>query len=499
MRFWMTTLCLSLLFIIAAPITAQNDSPPRSITSEDAANLRILTLLAHHVAPITEMSFSPDGTGFLSASLDGQLCVWNVARRGQTPGELRFCLEGYAAGVTLFAWAADGRQLAVTLGDGMQIAIYEVADPINPADWGDIVPKTMLPVNDTTYLSLMWLPDGSRLFAHDLFDRFTLFGLDTTADDEPLAAIEGTAGVIGSTGSRAAVLDFDGNLILLNTTNGEEIGTAETDGANHVLFSPGARWLVTWDGDSVEIWDTVRFPTTRSLDAQADNVQFTPDGRFLATWEGQDIRLWNIETGETTGTLPEHRGGVRLLTFGANGTRAMSINAQGYSRYWDISNDGVPTLNFWVGGEIDDVLVGPDSNTLIVLRQDIEARFWDFARGQVRGIYDLSNAPLFSPDWSLVAISSGNLMVWHGLRDDPRIFDWMPIGFTSAITNIRPTPSQELQRIGVLPANTPVFAISRTEDATWLKIQLPDGSTGWIQPATLQLNGEIETLPISLD
>ncbi|MBZ0317520.1 MAG: SH3 domain-containing protein [Anaerolineae bacterium] len=496
MRFWMITHLLTLLILTISPAAGQGNPAPRSITAEDAANLRVLTLLAHHTAPITETSFSPNSTAFLTTSLDGTLCIWNVAARRQTPGQLRFCLEGYSPGVTMFAWSPDDRQLAVTLGDGLQIALYDIAPIVEPDEWADITPIFTLPVNDTPYLSLDFVADGQRLLAHDLFDTFTLFTLD--ADSEVLTRVEGMEGVMNAAASRMAVVGFDGNILLLNTADGEEFAELETDGASHALFSPGGRWLATWGGDAIQIWDTSRqrIPEPRTLEAQADNLQFTPDGRFLATWEGQNIRLWNIETGETTGTLPDHRGGVRLLIFGADSTRAVSVNTQGYARYWAISTEGVPTLRFWFEGEIDQVLVGPDSNSLITLRQDIEARFWDFERGQVRGRYDLSDAPLFSPDWTLIAISTGNLITWHGLNEDPRAFDWMPIGFTTAIINIRPTPSQELQRIGVLAANTPVFAIARTEDTTWLQIQLPDDTTGWIQPDTLRLNSNPDDLPV---
>ncbi|MBI5931764.1 MAG: SH3 domain-containing protein [Chloroflexi bacterium] len=500
MRFWMITLCLALFIFTTTPVTGQENSTPRSITAEDALNLRVLTLLAHHTAPITETSFSPNSTAFLTGSIDGTLCIWNVGvDHRQTPGVLRFCLKGYTPGVTLFAWSPDDVQLAVTLGDGLQIALYDITSVVAPDNWEGIAPSFTLPSNETPYLSLDFVAGGKQLLAHDLFDTLTLFSLDSNRDNSRLATLEGSEGVVNSDTSRAAIVDFDGNAVLLNTANGQEIATLETDGANHALFSPGGRWLVTWGGLTVQIWDTShpRIPAPRQIEAQADNLQFTPNGRFLATWEGQDIRLWNIETGEITGTMPEHRGGIRLLVFGADSTRAISINTQGYARYWEISDTGVPSLKFWFEGEIDNVLLGPDSRTLITLRQDIEARFWDFARGQVRGRYELSDAPLFSPDWTLVAISSGNLVVWQGLKDDPRTFDWTPLGFTTAVTNIRPTPSQDQQRLGVLAANTPVFAIARTEDGTWIQIQLPDDTTGWIQPSALQINGKIGDLPIS--
>ena len=499
MRFWMITLVLSLTILAVSPAAGQDNSTPRSITAEDAANLRVLTMLTHHTAPITETSFSPNSTSFLTSSLDGTLCIWNVAARRQIAGQLRFCLQGYTPGVTVFTWSPDATQLAVTFGDGLQIAVYNITSIVDADEWADIVPITTFPTNATTYLSLDFVAEGQRLLAHDLLDTFSLFTLDASDDTAALTTIEGVEAAINVDGSRVAVVDFAGNVVLLNTANGEVISTLKTDDVSHAIFSPGGRWLVTWGGSIVQLWDISRqrIPEPRTIAAQADNLQFTPDGRFLATWEGQDIRLWNIETGEAIGTLPEHRGGIRLLTFGANGSRAISINTQGYARYWELSEDGVPSLRFWFDGEIDQVLIGPDSNSLIALRQDIAARFWDFGRGQVRGSYDLSDAPLFSPDWTLIAISAGNLVAWHGLKDDPRVFDWMPIGFTSAITNLRPTPSQELQRIGVLAAHTPIFALARTEDGTWLQILLPDDTTGWIQPGTLQITGDLQALPIT--
>jgi WD40 repeat protein len=497
MRFFITTLLIVLFISTPHIATGQDNNTPRSITADDATNLRVLTLLAHHTAPITEMSFSPDNTAFLTGSLDGTLCIWNVAARRQTAGELRLCLAGYTAGITLHTWSPDDELLAVTLDDGLQIALYNITEVIPADEWGEIEPVIEFPANEAPYLNLAFVADGERLFTHDLLDTFTLFDLEA----EILFSGEGAESTLNVASTRLAMMDFEANVQLINAESGEKTATLETDEATHAIFSPGGRWLVTWGGAEIEIWDTSARPNQRprTLDAQPDNVQFSPDGRFLATWEGQDIRLWNVDTGEVTGVLPEHRGGVRLLAFGADSTRAISINAQGVGRYWELSETGVPRLRWWFDGEIDNVLVGPDFQTLITLRQDIEARFWDFGRGQVRGRYNLSNNPLFSPDWTLVAINRGNLVAWHGLDDDPRIFEWMPLAFTPAVINIRPTPSQEMQRIGTLPINTPIFAIERTADSGWIRIQLPDDTTGWIQASALADEIDVESLPVPVE
>jgi WD40 repeat protein len=504
-QFWRVfgvSLLIAALLSGIAPALGQANGSPRPIQADDANRLRVLTLLVHHTVPITEMEFSPQSSAFLTGSLDGSLCIWNVAGSGQTPGALRLCLPEYAPGVTVHQWSPDDRWLALAPGDGTQIHLFDISRPGEPDRWADLTPVLTLPVGETSYLQLDFAQDGQRLLARDLFDTFTLYELDegTPDADRILLALEGVESTLSPNTEALAIVDLDGNVRLVEAQSGEELALFEADGALHALFSPGGRWLATWGAGQTLLWDMASEVETPAfalpLETPPDRVQFTPAGRFLATWEGQDIRLWNVETGVVTGVMDTHRGGVRLLEFGAEGQRAVSVNAQGYARLWEISSDGIPRLEWWFDGEIDGLLVSPDSRSLITFRQDIPARFWDFGRGQVRGQYELTSAPVFSPDWTLIAISSGSLVAWHGLTDDPRAFDWMPLGFTTQITNVRPTPSQELQRILGLPALTPIFAFERTEDGQWIHIRLPDNTEGWIQPTTLDLTGDLETLPI---
>jgi hypothetical protein len=63
----------------------------------------------------------------------------------------------------------------------------------------------------------------------------------------------------------------------------------------------------------------------------------------------------------------------------------------------------------------------------------------------------------------------------------------MPFAYASGLIDVRETPSQDLPRIRVLQANDPVFALSLSEDEQWVKIQLPDDTTGWVSRSGVNL------------
>jgi WD40 repeat protein len=231
------------------------------------------------------------------------------------------------------------------------------------------------------------------------------------------------------------------------------------------------------------------------LDIEADNLQFAPNGRYVALWEGEDIRLWDIEVEDIVGTMPEHDGGVQSLSFSPNSERAISINSRGQARLWDIAADGAVRLRIWFTDSVDRVYMSPDSSSAAVARHDFMTRFFNVSQGQNRGNYDISPNAIFSPDWSIIATSSNNVITWHGLNATTREFYNRPFAFTSQVANVRPTPSTEFARVGVFPQDTPIFAVGKSEDGEWLLIWLPDGTQGWINVVTLRDIGRLSLLP----
>lgn len=79
------------------------------------------TPLRLHRAPVTALAHAPDGEGLVSASRDGQVCLWS--RSGQPLSTLSLAAE-----VSCAAWSPDGGALALGCTDG-RVRVQELLAP----------------------------------------------------------------------------------------------------------------------------------------------------------------------------------------------------------------------------------------------------------------------------------------------------------------------------------------------------------------------------------
>jgi uncharacterized protein YraI len=71
------------------------------------------------------------------------------------------------------------------------------------------------------------------------------------------------------------------------------------------------------------------------------------------------------------------------------------------------------------------------------------------------------------------------------------------VSISSDKLNLRTGPGTNYPIIGTYPKNTKLEAIGRTQDSRWLKVILPDNSSGWMSITGLYVNIEIEKLAIA--
>jgi WD40 repeat protein len=79
---------------------------------------RELHTLEGHPGGVLDVAFSPDGTGLVTAGLEGTAKVWEVAT-----GRELLTLPGHVAGAFRVSFAPDGSRLAVSGEDGT-VRIY---------------------------------------------------------------------------------------------------------------------------------------------------------------------------------------------------------------------------------------------------------------------------------------------------------------------------------------------------------------------------------------
>lgn len=477
--------------VLLTTANAQSD-PPAPITAEDSGRVEILTLLVQHTDTVTKIGFTPHGSAFYSAGFDGQFCVWNGDPARDALGELYFCVTDYIAGANTFAWSLDEKRIAITGDNGTSVRLFSVTRPRSEDEW-NIPDLTIFSPTQSVVLTMQFTSGG--LLASDTNDTFSFY--DVRSGDL-IRKFEGIEAVVSPDGAQVALLDFDGRVIVIDGQSGEIIEILDTTGTYTVVFSPDNTRLATVGADGTQWWQhgTNGYTRQAQIDQQPQQINFSPDSQFVVTWEDESVQLWDLDGG-LAGELPEHAGGVSSAQFTADMTRAVTIDSVGSGRIWRINEDGSAERLLLMRDEVDRAYLSPDSTSAIMGRIEFFARFYDIQRGQLRGQYTMPPDSEISPDWTLMATVTNNIITWHALPNDPRPLAFPPIAVARDAINIRQTPSTEFARIATIPAADPIFAIGRTEDNQWLQVVLPDGTVGWTFISTsVALQGAVADLPI---
>ena len=240
---------------------------------------RVTDALKGHSDSVNAVAFSPDRTTLASASSDGTVKLWDVARR-----ELLATLEGHSYPVMAVAFSRDGSLASGSWNDGVKL--WDVTTQKETATLDGIAPLAFSP--DGTLLAS---GSGNRTIA--LWDVRTL---------EKIATFEG-----------------------------------HTEQINTVAFSPDGTLLASGSGhlgsedQTVRLWDLEKREEVATIEHTGAiwSVAFAPDGALLASAVGSpdnQVRLWDVRTRREANSL-WHPGPVLSVAF----SRGASIFASGFT------------------------------------------------------------------------------------------------------------------------------------------------------------------------
>jgi WD40 repeat protein len=361
---------------------------PSAVSIVDVATgEEIHTFLAHD-AWVQDVSFSPDGTLFATASGDGTSKVWDLAAILAGESQERLSLAG---GETFF-WTvdfnSDGTRLATTNNEG----IVQIWD----AETG----QELLSSNANSY-GLSFSPDGTRL---------------VTGNEEI------------------------GTLDVYDVATGQRLSrTVAHDGsARGVVFSPDGTRLASTGGDSlIKVWafsEDALSPllTLAGHKGRVGALDFSPDGEWLVsgssstTDEDPLVRIWDISpNGSLEPIFYPHNIIVDSVSFNADGSRLATADVGGNFKIWDAIS-GQELFNVEGHDWIWRLSYSPDGNLLASAGRDGLVKLWDAASGRelaaledhvipdeeefYRGVLGLD----FSPDSSrlVTAGDDGRVRIW---------------------------------------------------------------------------------------
>ena len=324
------------------------------------------TLFTGHLAEVTGVAFSPDGTTAASSSWDATVKIWNTET-----GETLQTIEGHSGDVESIAFHPNGQYILSGAAD-----FYAILWDINT---GEEIRRFGLhggPVRAVTFS-----PDG----------QFAL------------------------TGSR----DF--TVTLWDINSGEKLNTFEGHGAavRSVDFSPDGRFALSGGRDAI-IWslETGEIVNRLVTNSAVKSVAFSPDGQFVITGATNGaLELWNAATGNLERQLLETGAEIESLAYHPNGQQIITGTVDGVIHVWDV-NRGAEL--YQLIGHQDAVFglsISPDGRFLISSSKDKTMRLW--AIGNPGEIADLAlherriTKVGYINDQIISSSIDGNLKIWN--------------------------------------------------------------------------------------
>jgi WD40 repeat protein len=414
-----------------------------------------LLTLTGHKAPVTCVTFSPDGRLLAAGARPGEVKLWDPAT-----GEALLSLPVAADAL---AFSPDSRRLATAGSKGA---------PNNPPEvnlW-DVQTGKLLQTftgHRKPIRTLAYSPDGTLLAGGDGYPgvpqgtkeqgELKVWNTSTGREVFSLAGHTGpVAGVAFSPDGTLLASASEQEVIVWDPGTGKEERTLRSKEGRGVVaglaFTPDGQRLARagWVLGAVDFWDprtgdrpfflqTQRLnPIPISMPGAAPvpvprpqprltlaGVSLSPDGQRLALalgnlgnpTQGGEIEMWDLQTKKYLLTIRGHASAVTCVAFSPDGKRLASGSSDQTVKVWDARAGEMPrTLAFT---DIARGYLSPGGSRLARVAQDGTVKLWDVDTGQEAGTRqvrgpDRGIPPTFSPDGKyLAAVDAGGVAkVW---------------------------------------------------------------------------------------
>ena len=236
----------------------------------DTSTAKHIPMFAAHSAPITAVTYSPDGKMIATGSEDGDIRFWNP----HTGAAIRL-LRGHKDQVLAISLSPDGKLLASGCQD-QTTAVWDVATGKQ---------KWMIGGYGNNVTTVAFSPDGKVVAA-------------------------------GGRNYETVLRDAQTGKVL--PTLREERLTSMA-----VAFHPDGKHLVVGGGGSVRVWDFQNEKIVKLLPSESNDIRslaISPDGKYVAASGGKRTHVWEIDTGKEVASFTGQHNWIGGVSFSRDGS-----------------------------------------------------------------------------------------------------------------------------------------------------------------------------------
>ncbi len=308
------------------------------------------------------------------------------------------------------AFSADGRTVAVVMGDSGILAVADVARRS---------PLRIFTGHKSQVTSISLSPDGRTLAASGADNTIALF----QADHLGALPVTDARGGFSADGRRLLTASFKDGIQAWDVAQRTRVGpstalssTAIERQFGEMVFSPDGRFLAAYDWGSKigterkpVVWDVerrVRLGDVPVGEGPVSLLALAPEGRTLALVQQRRVILWDVARRTRLAMLPGQADDASV-TFSPDGSRLAIATSSPRGRIvlQDVANPA-KGATLAAGGYWESPVFSPDGRWLAIHGvSGIE--LWDLGQRRLVATLAGQGTAVFSPDSRLLAASSG--------------------------------------------------------------------------------------------
>ncbi|MBE9091090.1 hypothetical protein IQ232_15300 [Microcystis aeruginosa LEGE 11464] len=479
----------------------------------------------------SKVSFSPNGSTFVTYSPDGTIKLWDLD--GKKPQEWKVDKNTSESEFIGANFGRDGQILAaVSEKDTVKLRRLNEKS-IENKDIKPLVDNERGVSHGNDFLAVSFSPNGEMIATARKNQAVKLWNgdgklLTTLIDnsltekdcesfkqvshcDEVLAVSFSPNGEMIATASKDQTVKLwnrDGKLLTTLIDNSLTEKDCETfkqvshcDEVWDVSFSPNGEMIATASRDkTVKLWQRDDGKLIRTLRGHTDgvlSVSFNPKDQMLAS-AGYDknILFWNTNDGSLIKTLSGNTDGVRHLSFSPNNNMLASVSLVGeIVKLWNISSNPIPSLtghSDWVF----DVSFSHDGQTIATASRDNTVKLWQRDGKLLQTLTEHKKAVwdvTFSPDDKILAAASQDKTVKLWEKQDGtwklvQTLDKRVGGHESGVLAVTFSPKDQIMATASDDSNVKLW---KKQNKKWEFVQTLYGHGGKVSAVTFSPDDKI--------